>query len=410
MSTLKKTSKTIIFSNFFLMTLFVMSFCVFADDDIDIEKYKNFELNTHNGIFTHDIALKKRKTPAAITSTLAGYYGFSEDKMKGSYKAFSNVVKSYISLGNGQYAVVGEIINNIKRGALNRCDFTLLRRKPDNSDLHCSQVYLAIVNIETRSVNMLDTDIFPLPEIGISSYLFDGWSTSYQELGCRMGNPFTSTDLDLDGKPELIFIGGLGSVASYTGQDTPEYGSGADLQGNVFIFDLKKNIRNVFVREISYTNFEEDIENRFPRYQSTGLPSASRLPSGKHREDLINLEDKRGYRRYSKLFFKDFDMNGKLDILAWTREYRGRMKSDPVRGYKFEKESFELYEESGKGFTQRILEEQRLKKYLASNDLTWRKGFPNKNLCHGQDEKSPLIESFGSAYEKLNIEDPVLMK
>lgn len=93
-----------------------------------------------------------------------------------------------------------------------------------------------------------------------------------------------------------------------------------------------------------------------------------------------------GLRAYAKIYIDDFDSNGKKDIVVWRKRYESRMGTDSVTGFELKKQLLAHYEPNEKGiFIRKATEEEIIKGWLESKNLTWQKGYPSKSECPGQE-------------------------
>ncbi len=108
-----------------------------------------------------------------------------------------------------------------------------------------------------------------------------------------------------------------------------------------------------------------------------------------------------GRKTFSKLYVFDFNKNGFLDILIWTREYASAIRKDtpskPDNSHLFylDKNQFVWLEENTDqtGFVERTIGTQVAEKWLSDNDYTWTTGWPsekNGNVCDGKASEFPM--------------------
>ncbi|MFY0639808.1 hypothetical protein QNI23_004315 [Bermanella sp. WJH001] len=103
-------------------------------------------------------------------------------------------------------------------------------------------------------------------------------------------------------------------------------------------------------------------------------------------------------RSFAKIFIDDFNSDGKKDIIVWRKLYESRLKTDPVLGFKLEGELLVHYQlENGEyqlqtnapaehgEFVWDDTQQTEIKGWLDSKNLTWKKGFPSKSECAGQE-------------------------
>ena len=364
---------------------FLLPGCLLAGEG---EKYKDFELNLIYGISERDIRVNHVKVPVVVGEVFGKHYNVpAQLGLDGT--------RSYIKLQPDIFTIAGQYIARDKaiRDNVTKCD---LLDNNKQSIQNCGYTVLALIDGENNILTRFNTR--KMPEMAMGSLLFTGWKQGYNAYGCYIGNPFSSADLDRDGKPELFFVGGIGAFGNDEG--------GKTIQTNLFIYNTVKKIKTLFKVELSYESFMIENVGLKSRHQSFTKNYIDKY--GQSRSNDIHA----GIRRYSKLYFKDFDKDDKLDILLWQREYISRLKSDPVEGYKLKNTIFKRFEETPTGFIEKSIDDKTAEKYMKDHGLTWRKGFPNKNHCSNTATDAPLIESYNEKYygKVHNIYDPVLKK
>jgi len=103
-----------------------------------------------------------------------------------------------------------------------------------------------------------------------------------------------------------------------------------------------------------------------------------------------------GMRTYSKLYIGDFNNNQLTDIIVWRKTYTTHLRDNPVAGFSLKRNDFQHYERNltvqatlPEGVTGEYLpqttDETTVKGWLASNTLTWQKGYPSLSECAGQE-------------------------
>jgi len=97
-----------------------------------------------------------------------------------------------------------------------------------------------------------------------------------------------------------------------------------------------------------------------------------------------------GYRGYAKLYFSDFDVNGKRDILVWRKIYQSNLRGDAKQGFTLQGNAYLHYELSDSGdskgqYVKLETEGELVQQWLTASELTWSKGYPSKSECEGQE-------------------------
>lgn len=100
----------------------------------------------------------------------------------------------------------------------------------------------------------------------------------------------------------------------------------------------------------------------------------------------------KGLRAYAKIYLGEFNDNQKKDIIVWYKVYESNMIGgatgfnkvrDTVRHYERNVNSMDEYQEMDTS-------EIDVRQWLSTNNLTWRKGYPNLTECAGQVDQSIL--------------------
>ncbi len=105
---------------------------------------------------------------------------------------------------------------------------------------------------------------------------------------------------------------------------------------------------------------------------------------------------------HSKLFFQDFNENGKMDVLIWQAEHKSH-KIDPANkpGFDLVHNEFIWYEENtqGSGLDKKVITTEQAKIWLEDNSLTWKEGWPSQSLCTDGKKVLPIM---------VGVDDPEL--
>ncbi len=128
------------------------------------------------------------------------------------------------------------------------------------------------------------------------------------------------------------------------------------------------------------------------------------FPKSEFSKAKVKIEGEAGEGRkfHSKLFFQDFNENGKMDVLIWQAEHKSR-KIDPMNkpGFDLIRNEFIWYEESANssGLDKKTITSEQAKMWLKDKSLTWKNGWPNKSFCTGGKKVLPIM---------VGVDDPEL--
>lgn len=378
-----------------MLLLGVVTFRVDAYDG----KYEGFELVAKDGVQEYELRSGKTKLPIDITTLVNQRFGISNDD------GWVNP-NTYALNDDGTVVVRGVYSSRNKEiiERISRCDYT---NAENLTAADCGKYMLLVADPRSGDVVRLDTH--GMPEFSVyDAFNSEVWKYDFDAYGCHIANPIKMADIDLDGLSEIFYVGGFGIMQL----DKNESEVIKTFKTTLAIFNPEKSSSNVFRHELSYENFFDRSASEYLNKKSSYQVFTPYIlePSGHIVADdyFGKAPIKPAIRRYSKLFFKDFNKNDKLDILIWQREYISRLKSDPVKGFKLNKVVFQFFEEDDSGFVEKSISDETATQYLAEHDLTWRSGYPNTNLCrHRKSDDDPIIENY-VINRKFNINDPVL--
>lgn len=208
-------------------------------------------------------------------------------------------------------------------------------------------------------------------------------------LGCLANIPLRYGDVDGDGKPELVLL--LGN------NDTGE--GYADTRLDFVVFSLQSH-SVIFSARLGREATGGSIADFDPAYKQKS--NYGNLPQ------IIDVngadEGAAAMRYYAKLYFGDFNDDGKPDIIAWRKRYDSRPVSDTVQGYKLTAQLLTFYELDNGIYKAQTTDEATIKGWLAAKGFTWQKGYPQTSECSGQTGK-PIPETIDPL-----LNDPDVLK
>jgi len=198
--------------------------------------------------------------------------------------------------------------------------------------------------------------------------------TKVQPYKCLVEKSMALQDIDLDGIPEVfIFGGGGGHSRAYRGE-------GMNRWMDFYIFTLN-GLKPIFYSRAKFESYAHNDNLEYipgevngVKYQSVTMPSFYLDSSGRN-------EIKQGIQTEARYFFGDFNKDDVLDIIVWDQWRLSRKLDDPKKGYYLDDEQFIFYSNQSGGFKDLGLAKEDIKNILSENDLSWEKGFPQKDIA-----------------------------
>ncbi|MCP5078408.1 MAG: hypothetical protein GY951_10185 [Psychromonas sp.] len=285
------------------------------------------------------------------------YYGNTKDD---DAKIDSGSLYSYVEYSKNQYFLMGRFRTAQDKYLRCRKD-----EKSTSDNNHCEIYFLLHVDMNKGLVKRLDThDLYEISDNGL---IVTGPLQGYDVYGCYLRTALRTSDINLDGQKDIFMFGGVGEFGSDEG--------GQVIKTTLTIYD-GSTTQKQFVEELSYENFIiDDMGENNTKFQSVGWLQMNDNGSLKY------VGVRQGVRRFSKLYFKDYDNNGLLDIIIWRKEYGARLKTDNIKGYELQNTEYLRYEESDNGFVRKSTPPVDIELWLNDSKYIWQDGYPKKSEC-----------------------------
>src|SRR5690625_4972385 len=171
-------------------------------------------------------------------------------------------------------------------------------------------------------------------------------------LGCLANTPLRYGDIEGNG---------LNSLALYIGKN--------DQQLDWVLFSPSAG-KTEFSARLALQDFKNAPEQASVQYMSDALGHLGAMP---------------GRRAYAKVYIDDFDGDEQQDILVWRKRFESLPSSDEREGFSLVKEVYRHYKKVEDEYQPQETDEATIKGWLAENELTWQKGYPNKSECEGEE-------------------------
>lgn len=217
-----------------------------------------------------------------------------------------------------------------------------------------------------------------MPDLNYNAYF------ATDTLGCLGVTPLRYGDINQDSTSELVLI--LGNTFS--------------------IFSTTVN-RIIFAAELNHDDwFDADrTDNFIDRIQPDSSVLLPQYQSSESAGSVLGSRDiQPGHRGYAKLYFDDFDGDGKHDIVVWRKLYLSLMRNEATQGFKKISEILLHYTLIDGEYQRRETSEENIAQWLAARQLTWKSGYPSINEC--TDQKGQLISEM---YDPL-LNDPDVLQ
>jgi hypothetical protein len=187
-------------------------------------------------------------------------------------------------------------------------------------------------------------------------------------LGCFGNHPLRYGDLDGDTTDEIVLFLGEDIVMFSPEQEAITFSQ------NLNVADwMSKEETSLWIIDFGKAG---PLDDQHPQYQSSIVAFTS-----------ANYQSVQpAYRGYGKLYFGDFNSDGKRDIIVWRKIYESLLRGDSKKGFALKEDTYLHYEKPTSGIYELIgTPVDSVSNWLASRGLTWQKGYPSKSECEGQE-------------------------
>jgi len=326
---------------------------------IDKKKYINFIFDYANKETDKENIEISKSTRQSIINIIEETYGINNSENLFTINIVYNINENeYLVHGILKYSI---IIDDYKtadgisiKEKLSKCKYSINDSK---STLPCSdQHFWSVVDISIGSFKRIPETIRFTEGSPKIDFAYIPLGVTYNSLvyyGCYATYRFGKVDLDLDGKYELVIFSGTGSE-DFGMSQAPEH---ADASLYFSIYSLSDTRKPLFHHHLVTNN--------------------------------MDYTQRKGSREYTKFYFKDYNENGKLDIISWTRKFNVSYVNKVGFKETFISDNFRVFEEASPSFVEKKLTKDKISEIVTTQGLRWEEGFPSKNIC-----KTPPFNTF----------------
>ncbi|MCU7843298.1 MAG: hypothetical protein KZQ93_05610 [Candidatus Thiodiazotropha sp. (ex Monitilora ramsayi)] len=198
--------------------------------------------------------------------------------------------------------------------------------------------------------------------------------TRVQPYKCLVEKSMSLQDIDLDGIPEVFVFGGGG------GHSRAYRGAGMNRWMDFYIFSLK-GLKPIFYSRAKFESYAHNDNLEYIPGEVDGVKYQSVTMPGFYLDSAKRDEIKQGIQTEARYFFGDFNKDDVLDVIVWDQWHLSRKVDDPKKGYYLDNEQYLFYSNQSSGFKDLGLSKEEIKNILKDNELTWGKGFPQKDIA-----------------------------
>ncbi|MDF3012890.1 MAG: hypothetical protein K0Q78_1094 [Cellvibrio sp.] len=272
--------------------------------------------------------------------------------------AFFNLSDSVFSLSSDM-----KIVKTIKSGRNVDGSWSLASY---SEHLNLAGEYLAAANVIAADHGEDALDLSnPLRQVVDRpiSYLMSSDENIKQSVGCYENSPLRYGDLEDDGQKELVLLIGKNVIVS-----SP--------QSKKVTFSMHYQMDDE-MSEATATDLEI-VHNKptDPQYLASSTEDAVRIGKG----GLFGA-----WRSFTKMYVGHYSSETANDIIVWRKLYQSRLVQDPIKGFEKRGDVFVHYKLIDGEYKKQSTESNVVKGWLTAKNLTWKKGYPSKSECTGQE-------------------------
>lgn len=217
-------------------------------------------------------------------------------------------------------------------------------------------IHYALGGDERHSQNSLAIDRDRVVRYGISTPLESNYA-----VGCLQRHPLRYGDIGKDGTIEmLVFL---------------------DAQVIVVSMDANEVVFSAHYWDADELP-EDEVSRAFPWPSNDEEPL---IVANSGTDPLVNIKLP-AKRSISKIYFEDFDQDGRLDIIVWRKLYESKNIKAVPKGFELVGD-VAVYYTLGPGGSYSLKEVafKDFRMFLDAHNLSWQKGFPTYSECPGEE-------------------------
>ena len=240
-----------------------------------------------------------------------------------------------------------------------------------------SKEYLGGVEIDPFNDPELEPEIISLYQerYNVESHSKTIENTKQFPSGCLISSPLRYGDVTGDVNPELAIYA------------QNQYGA-----VNITFFSTEFN-KVIF----QYRAISDDSKENLRKELDEGEAPSDTSPLANHPTDgqflsVIAEENTpkvvgvgNAIIQFAKIYIEGVDSDERPDLVQWRKMYKSRENQDPIKGFEKIRDTYIHYKLINGEYKKQPTEQNVVKGWLESKNLTWQKGYPSKSECPGQE-------------------------